>query len=172
MTEYVTDKWDRRRYSAELAANIRAARSRAGMSQKSLAERMTALGFKWAYQTVGKVENDNRPLLATELLGLALALNVTLPYLMGVSEEDHFVEVSPQLAIGSITARRLAMGVLSEFTRTIEWTDDDKVGASWVYSTPTPAGDARAAHVARLNYQGGDYLASYAVPPLEKGTGE
>ena len=162
--DYSLDSWERRKYSAELAANIRAARSRAGMSQKSLAARMRELGFGWQYQTLGKVENDSRPLLAAELLGLALALGVTLPYLTGVSEEDHLVEVSPDLAIGSVTVRRLAMGVQSEFTRTIEW-DGDRLAASWVYATPSPQGDRMADRVGRMRYQARPAAA-------EKGSGE
>src|SRR6266568_6066036 len=93
---------------ARLAANIRAARAHAGLSQKSLASRMRALGYKtWSHQAVGNVENNNRPLFAAEILGLALALGVTMSQLMGAPEGNHVVALPSGLALGPVTVRRL-----------------------------------------------------------------
>lgn len=75
--------WDS--YTAALGANIRAERSRAGISQKALAERMCELGFGWQYQTVGKIEHNNRPLLVTEVLALCMAIGVSVATLMGAA---------------------------------------------------------------------------------------
>jgi transcriptional regulator with XRE-family HTH domain len=61
-----------------LAANVRAARARCGITQASLARRMTRLGWTWHSQTVSQVEQNQRRLYADEVLGLALALE-TLP---------------------------------------------------------------------------------------------
>ena len=90
----VVDKWQVRSYADDLAANIRAARARADLSQKMLAARMRRLGFRtWVYQTVGKTEHAQRPVTATEILGLALAMNTTVMHLMvaDVAAGDHFV---------------------------------------------------------------------------------
>jgi transcriptional regulator with XRE-family HTH domain len=71
------------RIAVQLAANLRAERARAHISGRVLAARMQRLGFRtWAMQTVSKVENAQRPVFATEILGLALALGTTIPRLM------------------------------------------------------------------------------------------
>jgi hypothetical protein len=54
----------RKTYEHELAANVRAARARAGLTQRVLAERMTEMGYHWQHQLVGELEAGNRPLLA------------------------------------------------------------------------------------------------------------
>jgi transcriptional regulator with XRE-family HTH domain len=74
-------------YTAGLGANIRAERGRAGLSQKSLAARMQALGFRhWLHQTVGAVERNGRALSVSEVLALCIALKVTVPTLMGAAD--------------------------------------------------------------------------------------
>jgi len=57
--------------------NIRAQRARLGLTQARVARRMNQLGFGWHQQTAYLVERKNRPLLASELAGLALALETT-----------------------------------------------------------------------------------------------
>lgn len=100
----------RKPYAAELAANVRAARARADLTQKVLAGRMQVMGFNWSPTLVAKLEAGNRPLLATELLGLALALGCSIPALTGASEDEHLVELPSGKAVASATVRRLAAG--------------------------------------------------------------
>ena len=124
-------KWDATSYAEELAANIRGARARAGVSQADLAARMTALGFRWAYQTVGKTEHATRPVTAAEIAGLALALETTVPILMRAAEGDHLVtlpglppgtgaslEPDKMNALGAAAITHLADG---HNDRTISW---------------------------------------------------
>ena len=76
-------------YGEVLARNIRAARVRSGLTQRDLAERMRALGFKaWRFQLVGTVEQGQRRVLAEEVHGLAWALGLTIPALMSPADED------------------------------------------------------------------------------------
>ena len=60
-----------------MRANLRAARARCGLTQENVATRMNMLGHHWYKQTVGLVERDQRPLLADELMALALVLETT-----------------------------------------------------------------------------------------------
>jgi transcriptional regulator with XRE-family HTH domain len=65
-----------------LAANVRAYRARADVTQQSLAGRMRQLGCRWHYQTVGAVERGERPLSAQEIPALAMALGCGIEELM------------------------------------------------------------------------------------------
>jgi len=68
----------------ELAADFRAARARAGLSQEMVAARMRALGYgAWRYQTVGAVEKGKRRLMAEEVMALACVMETTIAALMG-----------------------------------------------------------------------------------------
>jgi transcriptional regulator with XRE-family HTH domain len=81
-------------YTNVLARNIRAARSRADLTQEDLAARMRALGFSgWLYQTVGSVERGKRRVTAEEIHGLAWALEITMPALMSPADEDREIEL-------------------------------------------------------------------------------
>jgi transcriptional regulator with XRE-family HTH domain len=76
-------------YGEVLSRNIRAARVRAGLTQRDLAARMQALGFKaWRFQVVGNVEQDLRRVTGEEIHGLAWALGLTIPALMAPADED------------------------------------------------------------------------------------
>ena len=57
--------------------NIRAQRAWLGLTQADVAKRMNQLGYHWFTQTAGLVERDQRPLLADELVALALCLETT-----------------------------------------------------------------------------------------------
>lgn len=73
-----------------IAANIRAERARAGIGQADVVERMRNLGYtNWHRQTMGKVEQGERRVLAEEILGLAVCLGTTVPKLFDglVSDE-------------------------------------------------------------------------------------
>jgi transcriptional regulator with XRE-family HTH domain len=57
--------------------NIRTRRARLGLTQADVAKRMNQLGYAWYTQTAGLIERDQRPLLADELVALALCLETT-----------------------------------------------------------------------------------------------
>ena len=65
-----------------MADNIIACRARRRLSQRSLAERMTALGFEWRQQTVASIESGGRRVFVGELLGLACALSTSFASLL------------------------------------------------------------------------------------------
>lgn len=67
-----------------LAANIRAERARAALSQQEVADGMRELGFVgWFSQTLSKVECGDRRVLAEEILGLAQVLKTPVGALTG-----------------------------------------------------------------------------------------
>lgn len=65
-----------------LAGNIAAAMARRKLQQSDVAERMSALGYKWKRQTVSEVVNGNRRVLAEELYGLSMSLELPLALLL------------------------------------------------------------------------------------------
>jgi transcriptional regulator with XRE-family HTH domain len=64
-------------YGQVIAANVRAARARAEITQTTLARRMRRLGARWHFQTVGAVERGERPVSLYEAAALALALDTS-----------------------------------------------------------------------------------------------
>lgn len=111
-------------YGAVLASNVRAARTRAGLTQEVLADRMRLLGFTaWLYQTVGNVEKVKRRLTAEEILGLALALETTMPALMGASDHDDLVDLPGGQVVGAVTVERLAGRGVND--RSMRWASAD-----------------------------------------------
>jgi 8-oxo-dGTP diphosphatase len=81
-------------YAAVLVGNIKAARSRAGLDQADVVTRMRGLGFDtWHRQTMGKVERSERRVTAEEIIGLALALETTVPRLLEPLTEDEWVQI-------------------------------------------------------------------------------
>ena len=56
---------------ANIAANVRAYREAAGMTQEELAQQMADRGFPFTQATVWKVERGQRPVKAGELIALA-----------------------------------------------------------------------------------------------------
>jgi 8-oxo-dGTP diphosphatase len=65
-----------------LRGNMAAVMARRGLTQPDLAARMQALGYKWIRQTVGDVQTGRRGLRASELYGLALALELPITTLV------------------------------------------------------------------------------------------
>ncbi len=61
-----------------IAANVRAYREAAGISQEELAQRMTDCGFGFSQATIWKIESGQRPVRASELIALTDALGVSL----------------------------------------------------------------------------------------------
>jgi transcriptional regulator with XRE-family HTH domain len=62
-------------YATVVAANLRAARAAADLSQADVGERMRALGFRsWLGQTMSASERGKRRVTIEEILGLCAAL--------------------------------------------------------------------------------------------------
>lgn len=68
------------------AANLRAERARAHISQHDLAVAMRAAGHDWFTQTVSTVERGRRRIVANELPALAAALGTTVAVLVAPYE--------------------------------------------------------------------------------------
>lgn len=110
-------------YGEVLAKNVRAARSRAGLTQDELAGRMRALGYAaWLYQTVGNVEKGKRRVTAEEVLGLALSLDTTIAALMGAADQDQAVVLPNGHGIHSSSVERLAGRGVNDHA--VQWQDD------------------------------------------------
>lgn len=71
----------------DLARRIRAARESLGMSQEGLAEAVSARGHGFTQPTVYKIEQGKRKVLATELVAIANALEVSPVALIGHGED-------------------------------------------------------------------------------------
>lgn len=98
-------------YTDVLARNIRAARSRLGINQETLAGRMQALGFSaWLRQTVANVEKGRRRVTAEEIFGLGFALETSMSALIRATDDDRFVSFPSGEAIAAVTVRRSAEG--------------------------------------------------------------
>jgi transcriptional regulator with XRE-family HTH domain len=109
-------------YDEVLAGNIRGVRSRKGLGQERLAARMRALGFTaWLRQTVSKTEKNERRLSAAEVLGLAVALEVTLRQLLEPQPDVKTVEFPNGEPIG---ARSVQLLVTGHYDHAIYWKDD------------------------------------------------
>jgi transcriptional regulator with XRE-family HTH domain len=109
-------------YKVILGRNISADRGRLQLSQTAVAARMQELGFEdWRQQTVASVEKGRRRVNAEEVLGLALALESTLPRLLAPIGGALWVELpsdSGQLlpgmdVVGLITGAQGGAGTVS-----------------------------------------------------------
>jgi transcriptional regulator with XRE-family HTH domain len=100
-----------------MRGSIRAQRARCNLTQENVATRMNMLGYAWYKQTVGLVERNQRPLLADELVALAVVLETT-PDVLYLPPPD----VASVLFGGySIPAQRL-----SAVDSSVSW-DGDKI---------------------------------------------
>ena len=69
-----------------LAANIRAERGRAHLTQTATARNMRGLGFEdWHQQTLGSIEACKRRVTAEEILGLANVFGIDAAALMALN---------------------------------------------------------------------------------------
>lgn len=75
------------------AANLRAVREAAGMSQGRLAEEMTARGWPWHQQTVTRVENGRRMVRLGEAKAVAEILETSLDRLTQPTGEMRVIEL-------------------------------------------------------------------------------
>jgi len=121
-------------YSDVLARNIRAARSRADLTQEDLGARMRALGHAaWLYQTVGNVERGRRRVTAEEVAALALALDTTIPALAAPSDQDGDIEMPSGVKMGAVSLQRLAYGVNDH---AVQWGDSNSPTVSAFRQVP------------------------------------
>jgi transcriptional regulator with XRE-family HTH domain len=97
-------------YGDTLLENIRATRARKKLDQAVVSERMRKLGYtSWHRQTLGKVERGERRLAASELLGLALALETNIPVLLSGPPDDG-IELGDRGPIDGKDVTTLAQG--------------------------------------------------------------
>lgn len=109
-------------YAEVLARNVRAARARKGLDQEPVAARMRALGFTaWRRQTVAGVEKNTRRLTVEEVLGLALALETRLIYLLEPEPEDDPISLPSGASMLFLTVHALIWGG-SEYS--VSWDGD------------------------------------------------
>lgn len=94
-----------------IGKNIAVARTECGLSQDSLAKRMTELGHKWYGTTVGRIEKGERVVTVEELFGLSLALQTTVHQLLSPSsrgtEASTCVDLGPDSAVTIVTSEDL-----------------------------------------------------------------
>lgn len=120
-------------YTEVLARNIRAARSRRGLSQADVVERMRSLGFTaWHRPTVGNVERGERAAKADEILGLAICLETTAQRLMTPLLEDKWVELP--------SGESLLVGAVVRYVGGLSGDNIGEVG--WHKNTPVITGPA------------------------------
>ena len=109
-------------YDEVLAANIRAERARRNLDQAIVVERMRALGFTaWHRQTLGKVERGERQVMALEIFGLAMAMEITIPSLMTAAGHDDMVELPNGQCVGGLSVERLAGRGVNDHA--VQWPD-------------------------------------------------
>jgi len=136
---------DETTYGDVLARNIRAARSRKGLNQETLAARMRALGYTaWLRQTVANVEKGRRRATAEEILGLGYALETSIAALMKPTDDDKLVTFPSGRSIAAWWVQRSAAGFNDS---AVEWNDD----------IPGFAGPREAALVELAAQGGGDW---------------
>jgi 8-oxo-dGTP diphosphatase len=117
-------------YAEVLARNIRAARSRIDLGQDAVAARMRNLGFSaWLRQTVGSTERGRRRPTAEEILGLAFALETTVPRLMAPLWEDKWVELPSGMSVrvGAVVDRVGGITAHDSVPNDISWHENTPV---------------------------------------------
>ena len=106
-------------YAKVIVRNLRAVRTRRDLEQRDLVERMRQLGFlNWHRQTLSRIEQGQRKLLAEELLGLAYALETSIELLLApaADEAGHI-----SLGDGSVAAADAAARVRGVTDGAIRW---------------------------------------------------
>lgn len=99
------------------------ARLRGSMSQRDMADEMTRRGWKWSHVTVGSVERGERPLRASEALGVANILNIPVEELVAAQDSVRlregqrsvlFALTQLQEAVSRWDAARLDLAALAD----------------------------------------------------------
>jgi 8-oxo-dGTP diphosphatase len=98
---------ERIEYEAAVARNVAVWRAARRLTQRSLATRMTGLGFEWRQQTVGEIEQGKRLLKVGELFGLAWAFETTLSQLL--ASEELFAP--PDASLGVLLPNGVALPI-------------------------------------------------------------
>jgi transcriptional regulator with XRE-family HTH domain len=142
-------------YNKIVAQNIKAARSRIGLSQRDAVSRMQALGFTaWHPPTLGNVERGERGLRIEELLGLALAFDTTMERLLTPLPEDEWVELPSGNSLPWQSVRFTASGPdpsgeaperverHRSFHRGIRWDGNSLVRVTSRYDDASPEGES------------------------------
>lgn len=93
-----------------VAMNVRTNRARRELSQRELAERMTALGHTWSQAKASELERGERAILVDELAALALALGVTVPALLMPDDGVELDYGHPEAAMNAEVARAWLRG--------------------------------------------------------------
>jgi transcriptional regulator with XRE-family HTH domain len=133
-------------YDEIVARRIRAKRAAKRLSQESVAVRMRALGFEWwTRQTVGSTEKPSRRVTAAEIVGLALALETSVPTLLTAVPDDEAVAFpGGQLAPKSV--EKLVTGLND---KSVQWQDDKPVftagKSAWMAGDPDAPDVVKAA---------------------------
>jgi len=87
---------------AWLAANVRDARNRVGMSQGELGRRMKALGWPWSQQTVARTEDGARKVSAGEAAAVAGIFSTSVDRLLMPGRQASLLAL-----LDAVTARAL-----------------------------------------------------------------
>lgn len=103
-------------YGRLVAANIRAARARLGITQARLASRMRQLGHDWYQQTAGATERGDRRATAEEIAALAFCLDTT---------PDVILLPPPGVAVVLFGDERIPAQRLSIVDDSVSWDGDD-----------------------------------------------
>ena len=171
------------RYATSIvAANVAGYRKALDLRQVDLAERMQALGHPWSQNVVTIIETQQRHVTVDELLGLAVALEVTVPDLLdpaGIAgtDERHVallpagaappagdeLDVPPQIPNG--LARALIAGRAIVRIRPL-----DEAGVRWQLEqvgAPTSAREVGRTLKARASL-GRRYQITYAPAPTDR----
>jgi transcriptional regulator with XRE-family HTH domain len=125
-------------YDTVLARNIRAARTRKGLGQTAVVERMRALGHTaWHRQTMGNVERGDRRVTAEEIFALSEALETSIGALMAPIADDDSVSFPSG---GTMTVDHVRRSVfLGRNDGEVKWSGNDPV----LPGPPLTASDAR-----------------------------
>jgi transcriptional regulator with XRE-family HTH domain len=132
-------------YGEVLARRIRSVRAEKKLKQDTVATRMRALGFEgWTRQMVGSTEKPTRRVTAAEIIGLALALETSVPTLLTAVPDDEAVA----FPTGNLSVQSMAKLVTGLNDKSVRWEDDKPVfttgKSAWF------AGDPDAPHVVKV----------------------
>jgi transcriptional regulator with XRE-family HTH domain len=126
-------------YGGLVAANIRAARARLGITQARLSRRMRQLGHDWYQQTAGATERGDRRATAEEVAALAFCLDTT---------PDVLLLPPPGVAVVLFGEERIPAQRLSIIDDSVSW-DGDEIKVSRPSMTYRPLELRAAVYEAR-----------------------
>src|SRR4051794_4209041 len=92
------------------AAQLRTLRTRRGMSQQGLADRLNQLGARVDRSVVAKVESGKRAVTVEDALRFALALDVAPVHLLVPTDSDEPIHLAPNLKASPYETRAWIRG--------------------------------------------------------------